>query len=198
MTDLADKVKEAATASAAAERTSIEKALEAGAYLVEAKDGCQHGEWLPFLKRAGLHERRARRLMQLHRSGLDRTSVSDLGGIKAALDWSSSIRLPSPSEVLLVDTGPLENLERYPHAYVRSVAGGYHITMFDLNEASPHAKFTDKPVSGVRNVLLSLYRLLDFRIPEMRFHILDMRREFDDLLQMPRVRKFIDGNGGAL
>ncbi|WP_037436183.1 DUF3102 domain-containing protein [Sinorhizobium fredii] len=85
LADLAEQVKSTNEAAALAERTTIEKALEAGHLLTEAKALCAHGQWYPFLDRAGIHERQASRLMQLAASGLKSDTVSDLGGIKGAL-----------------------------------------------------------------------------------------------------------------
>src|SRR5690606_29586927 len=101
LADLAERVKEATVASALAERTGAEKALEAGGFLTQAKDQCKYGEWLPFLERAGVPERQAQRLMQLARSGLNPTLVSDLGGIGASLKWLASWSLPNPGETLV-------------------------------------------------------------------------------------------------
>lgn len=84
---LAETVNALISASDAAALTSIDKALEAGALLVEAKSSASYGSWLPFLARAGVPERKAQRLMTLARSGLKSDTVSDLGGIKAALQW---------------------------------------------------------------------------------------------------------------
>src|SRR5260370_1108060 len=53
LTVLADQIKDAITASATAEKTAIEKALEAGHLLHEAKCACHYGEWLPFTVMAG-------------------------------------------------------------------------------------------------------------------------------------------------
>jgi hypothetical protein len=83
--DLAERVRGANAAMHAASREAAERALEAGRLLVEAKEECRHGEWLPFLERAGVHERQERRLMQLARSGLKPDTVSDMG-IKGALE----------------------------------------------------------------------------------------------------------------
>lgn len=85
LADLAERVKQAAEASALAERTTIEKAIEAGELLCQANDEAKHGEWLPFLARAGVPERKAQRFMQLARSGLKSDTCRDLGGIKGAL-----------------------------------------------------------------------------------------------------------------
>src|SRR5258708_1862419 len=102
LTVLADQIKDAITASATAEKTAIEKALEAGHLLHEAKCACHYGEWLPFLQRAGMPERKAQRYMKLAKSGLKSDTVSDLGGIKASLKWVEGLRLPGPNELLLV------------------------------------------------------------------------------------------------
>jgi hypothetical protein len=60
--------------------------------LIEAKADCRHGEWLPFLNRAGVPERKAQRLMTLARSEMKSDAVSDLGGIKPALEFYSKFQ----------------------------------------------------------------------------------------------------------
>ena len=102
LTELADQVRDAIVASDAAHLTATAKALEAGNLLIAAKEECQHGDWLPFLERAGLGERQAQRLMQLARSGLKSDTVSHLGGIKAALNWLANWALPAGDEVIYV------------------------------------------------------------------------------------------------
>jgi len=87
LADRAETVRELIAASDAAHMESINKALEAGQHLLAAKEECKHGEWLPFLERAGIHERQARRLMQIVRAKLTSDTVSDLGGIKGALEF---------------------------------------------------------------------------------------------------------------
>jgi hypothetical protein len=37
--------------------------IESGQLLIEAKKRCPHGQWLAFLKEAGVNERSAQRLM---------------------------------------------------------------------------------------------------------------------------------------
>lgn len=85
----AETIKENLAEAANAARTSAEKSIEAGHALFAAKAVCKHGQWLPFLERAGVHERQARRLMQLAEAGLKSDTVSDLGGVKSALDFTS-------------------------------------------------------------------------------------------------------------
>ncbi len=89
LTVAADLVRSTVEQASAAAKVSVEKSIEAGHALIAAKRECKHGEWLPFLDRAGVHERQARRLMQLAESGLKSDTVSDLGGIKSALDFIS-------------------------------------------------------------------------------------------------------------
>lgn len=91
LSDKAETIRGLMAASQAAHLDSIEKALAAGHELVAAKVECRHGEWLPFLERAGVHERKAQRLMTLARSGLKADTVSDLGGIKATLDFLAQL-----------------------------------------------------------------------------------------------------------
>src|SRR3954471_6845333 len=103
LADLADRIREANAAMLAASQEAAERALQAGRLLIEAKGECRHGDWLPFLDKAGIHERQARRLMQLARSGLKSDTVSDLG-IKGALDLTAKRCLPKAGEVLYVHT----------------------------------------------------------------------------------------------
>lgn len=79
LADRAETVRELIAGSDAAHRECIGKALEAGRLLVTAKSDCKHGEWLPFLKRACVPERKAQRLMQIAESNLESDTVTDLG-----------------------------------------------------------------------------------------------------------------------
>ncbi|WP_156465138.1 hypothetical protein [Mesorhizobium sp. Root552] len=102
LADLAERVKLENERSAAAHLSAIDSALSAGSLLIDAKEQCKHGEWGSFLSRAHVHERQARRLMQLARSGLTSDMVSDIGGFKAALDWLGRVKLPDPDEVVFI------------------------------------------------------------------------------------------------
>lgn len=84
LSDLAGRIRDADDAMNAAALETAECALETGRLLIGAKAECRHGEWLPFVRKAGMSERKAQRLMQLARSGLKSDTVSDLG-IKGAL-----------------------------------------------------------------------------------------------------------------
>jgi hypothetical protein len=58
---------------------AAEKALAAGAALVEAKALVAHGGWAECLRDIGIPERTAARYMRLHRTGFKSATVADLG-----------------------------------------------------------------------------------------------------------------------
>ena len=87
LTAIADDARAAKEAYDQAERDAVTHAQNAGRLLCEAKDQCPHGQWLPFLSRAGFSERKAQRLMKLHRGRLQSDTVSVLGGVSAALTF---------------------------------------------------------------------------------------------------------------
>lgn len=89
LTDLADKVQQEVQAHNKASLAAAGHVLTAGQMLCEAKESCRHGEWLPFLKRAGINERTAQRWMRLHRGHLKSDTVSLLGGVTPALRFLS-------------------------------------------------------------------------------------------------------------
>lgn len=169
LTDLAERVKEATAASAAAERTGIEQALEAGRLLVDAKAAVQHGEWLPFLERTGLHERQARRLMQLARSGLQIGHVSDLGGIGSTLRWLSDVSLPASGQVFMTSLDSFSSKGDAPLALIWNEPDGYRLAMIDLNEGSPHSIVTKLPTRTEAEAFATLWHVLDYRFTEMSF-----------------------------
>ena len=67
--------------------------LSAGRDLVEVRGECARGQWAPFLAAVGIQSRTAANMMKLARSGFDAARLSDLGGVRAALE---SLR-PAPS-----------------------------------------------------------------------------------------------------
>jgi hypothetical protein len=87
LTAIADDLRRANDAAEQAERDAVTHALDAGRLLCEAKEQCGHGHWLPFLARAGVPERKAQRLMKLHRGRLSSDTVSLLGGVNPALTF---------------------------------------------------------------------------------------------------------------
>lgn len=121
LTLAADAIKEQIAEADAAARTSVEKSIEAGHSLVSAKGQCKHGQWLAFLERVGVHERQARRLMQLAQSGLKSDTVSDLGGIKAALSFISK-RTKGVALLQSVEFGGWENILNLDGTHNQDVA----------------------------------------------------------------------------
>jgi hypothetical protein len=150
LADLAERVKAANEESAAAEHAFIEKALVAGRLLCEAKESCAHGEWTSFLDRASVHERQARRLMQLARSGIAADTVSELGGIKAALDYLSKRKLPATDETLIIGCIGWHEAET-PHQPVvfvtpAAIDGYFNVLLFD--KAADTGEETARPIRG--------------------------------------------------
>ena len=90
LTAIADDLRRESEACDKAERAAIGHAMTAGRMLCEAKEECEHGQWLPFLKRAGMSERKAQRWMKLHRGRLNPDTVSLLGGVTPALSFLAS------------------------------------------------------------------------------------------------------------
>jgi|HubBroStandDraft_6_1064221.scaffolds.fasta_scaffold03971_13 hypothetical protein len=101
---LAAEIQAAHAAALAAARTSVEKAVEAGKLLIEAKAALPHGQWLPWLRDIGLSPRTAQRYMQLALVPADKyVTVADLG-IKRALEAIAELpactfMLPLPGQV---------------------------------------------------------------------------------------------------
>jgi hypothetical protein len=150
LADLAERVKEANRASAAAQRQSIEKAFEAGFLLCVAKEQCEHGDWLSFLGRAVIHERQARRLMQVASSGLQIGHVSEIGGIRANLEYIAKLQLPEPGNIIFIgiESGPISTEHPGPCAWIEPAQdhpGYFHIEAINsLGEC----RRTTKPASG--------------------------------------------------
>ncbi|HEX3342345.1 MAG TPA: DUF3102 domain-containing protein [Pseudolabrys sp.] len=64
---MAAKVKTEHEAVTAALSKAVKHALNAGAYLAEAKENLKHGQWLPWLETCEISRRTAQLYMQLHR-----------------------------------------------------------------------------------------------------------------------------------
>ena len=65
----------------------IDAWLACAAVLAQAREIADHGDWLPFLKEAGIGERTAQRMLRVHRAGFKSDIVTDLGGVTSALDY---------------------------------------------------------------------------------------------------------------
>jgi hypothetical protein len=144
--------------------------MAAGSTLCEAKDLCKHGEWLPFLKEAGIPERKAQRYMQLSRAGLKPDTVSDLGGIKSALRWVERAAeiVPSQEELLIVTVGDLvETQERIAIVWWSNKT----LSILNLDPRSEWADSLARPLLPTRKDILlsSLSELFSHRSAEMEF-----------------------------
>jgi hypothetical protein len=82
---LAQRIREAYADAQDASKKAAELAIDAGKSLTEAKGLVRHGEWLQFLRQAGIPERTAQRYMAVAQSNLESDNVSDLGGVTSAL-----------------------------------------------------------------------------------------------------------------
>lgn len=98
--DVAIEAAAFARASLAAHRAF----LEAGRRLVDARGACRPGEWGRFLAAAGLDGRTAADMMMLSRSGASAERVTDLGGVRAALE---SLRGAAAGAVEAADDGAM-------------------------------------------------------------------------------------------
>lgn len=164
LTVLAADIKDKLAASSAAELSAIDLAMAAGASLNEARSVCAHGEWLPFLEAAGVPERKAQRYMRLARSGLKSDTVSDLGGIKAALRWLEQARMPADQEVLIVT-------DRVARGVTIVSRGGPGFLIVNL--AEPFIDTLRRPIikSEAEAVLPTLFCLFDYRCKDLDFII---------------------------
>jgi hypothetical protein len=185
LSDLAERVRAAEAGMNAASQEIAERALEAGRLLLEAKDECRHGEWLPFLARAGMHERQARRLMQLVRSGLKSDTVSDLG-IKRTLALLAKWKLPRDGHVLIVSTKHEKADGFGGKAFVwesHDEPGYYHAVGIAQDYA--FAEATRRPVSGVSPEVIfrTVAKILEGRHDEMDFVTVAMSRDLCEVFR---------------
>jgi hypothetical protein len=163
---LAADIRRAHAAAQKAEKVSAKCAIEAGHSLIEAKSLVKHGEWLPFLKEAGIPERTAQRFMALAHSGLKYDTVSDLGGIKAALAWLQGFELPSAGEVLMA--GWARSSADGKIAMLWPEGGGFHVAAVDVRK-QPVAVWTDQPILDETAALRKLFEVLDHQCADMIF-----------------------------
>jgi len=185
LADLAEQVKLINAEAVAAEATAIAKALETGRLLVEAKTACAHGEWLPFLDRSGVGERKAQRLMQLARSGLKSDTVTALGGIKAALDFLSARVLPDPANYLVAYRSGTSWPSPLTVIWESSAHPGYfYLYQFPASDDECSARWLTKPVKGeavwslVDHFYAGKLAGLDFqRVPKTDARIADLVKE---------------------
>lgn len=177
LSDFAERIREINEASLAAQRLSIEKAHEAGAMLCHAKDRCPHGQWMPFLERAGIHDRQARRLMQIASAGIQIGHVSKMGGIKATLAYLAKLKLPPEGDILYISRE--ESSDGSECAWIEHAKGAPG--MFNVTSIKAHDKVFDleRPISGTTERLPSggYYNAL-WNIVELMVDIPHDEREF--------------------
>jgi hypothetical protein len=164
---LAAEIKQAQEDIDKASVTVAVNALAAGNALIEAKALVKHGEWLPFLKEAGVQERTAQRYMTLARSGLKSDTVTDLGGIKAALHYLSQRRLPAADEQLLAIFPQSPWREPIVVIWESEQPGYYHLFLLAYEEHQD-CIWTRRPVTP-EAVWLTLDRLVDGRVADLAF-----------------------------
>ena len=167
-------------------REAARKALQIGGMLTEAKSLVDHGGWADWLESAGIGDRMAQRYMRLHRFALNSDTVSDLGGIGAALKWLSPLRLPKKGEILIASADDFAPGGDDLMGFVWPHGRGYHVAMLDLRPEWPHMKKTNKairliPEVGEAPVWLTLWLSCDWRCADLSFcltrgdaHIKDM------------------------
>ena len=123
---LAAAIRAAHEAAMATARTSIEKAVEAGRLLIEAKDALPHGGWLPWLRDVGITPRTAQRYVRLAAIPPDKYDTVSHLGIKGALD--AIAKKVSPTQAAL------DELEAAITQLEALIAG--------LNDCSVHEKLS--------------------------------------------------------
>lgn len=176
-----------------AEKAAAETRIDAGHALIHCKKNCHHGEWSAFLSRAGLHERQARRLMQLARSGLKPDMMSDLGGFAATLEYIAKrdqfqTLLPNQTEMLAVYK-PGSTVEKEPIAFVWEASkypGSYHVVIM-LLAIDGFVETTKRPIlgkppssegAGTYPVWVHLEGTLGVKLSEYEFRAQPMDVEF--------------------
>jgi hypothetical protein len=97
-----------------AEARAMQRAIDAGKLLIEAKESLQHGQWLPWLKQhIAFSERTARNYMRLaEEANRHRLPISEMGVKEALRELATidSIPLPRPEQ------NTLGGVERGGHA----------------------------------------------------------------------------------
>ena len=65
-------------------RKSSDDYMAAAQALLEARELCEHGEWLPWLDKTGIAPRTASRMLQIARAGIEIGHVADFGPARVA------------------------------------------------------------------------------------------------------------------
>jgi len=162
---LAAEVRRAHGDAREAAKTAADRAIAAGHALMEAKALARHGEWLPWLKEyCGVSERSAQQYMQIARFDLKPETVADLGGIRAAVAFLATHKLPGPGEVLFVF------LANEPLAIVtrdRVETGHFRVGFFvDDHNAVDSTAVTE------RGVWLIIHNRVGPQLPKLSFELI--------------------------
>jgi len=178
-------------------REAAKKALKAGAVLTEAKNLVGHGGWIDWLTDAG--ERTAQRYMRLHNCALNSDTVSDLGGIGAALKWLVPVRLPRKGEMLIASADDFAPGGDDLMGFVWPHGSGYHVAMLDLRPEWPHMKKTKRAIVPTKEVgeppiWLTLWLSCDWRCTDLSFQTVGDRDHVKAFL--PMIEGF-EAEGGA-
>ena len=126
---------------------------------------------LPFLKRSGVPERKAQRYMKLAWSGLKSDSVSDLGGIKAALRWMDGLRAPGEGECLLISLDGFSAERKKPLVVVWRDGGSAKFAIFNPRPKDTWIDLLVRPLERTEALLPAIYAALNHRFLEMSFRI---------------------------
>ncbi|MEI4471502.1 DUF3102 domain-containing protein [Frigidibacter sp. MR17.24] len=150
-------------------KQAAKAALAAGEKLAAAKAQVGHGNWAAWLSETGLGERTAQRYMKLHRHALNSDTVTDLGGIAAALSWLAPAKLPSAGSLLLLSADGFEPDGEDLIGFVWPHGRGHHVAMLDLRPEWPRCVMTKAAMLDERAVWLTLWVSCDWRCSELSF-----------------------------
>ena len=151
-----------------------QKALKAGRKLNEAKQMVGHGSWSEWLSGIGIGERTAQRYMQLDRHAIISDTVTDLGGIRAALEWLRSIKLPPKGSILIASADGFAPDGDDLMGFIWPDGKGYHVAALDLRPEWPHIKKTKSAIrldqgEGERAIWFTLWKSCHWRCAEQSF-----------------------------
>jgi hypothetical protein len=109
LTELAARVKSMQATLAVAERNNLERALEIGKALLQAKALCAHGEWLPWLEKVRVNRVRAAEFMRIAKC-TDRTfeceSIQEALQLVAGNAEGDEADAPPNGQMLPISTAP--------------------------------------------------------------------------------------------
>lgn len=163
-------------------REAADKAIKAGKLLAEAKKIAGHGNWADWLASIDIGERTAQRYMQLHRYGLKSDTVTDLGGIGAALQWLQPVKLPKKGQVLLAFADEFAPDGHDLMGFVWPHGNGFHVATLDLRPEWPLHTKTKRAIrpdtgAGELPIWLTLWMACDWRCCDLTFQMVSDKLE---------------------